>query len=139
MKNIILSSITATFLVIGLTACGGGSSSSSTKSKTDEISKRQQIMIFYHYPKDVCNSSYLKDGLKRKGATDIITSVVNRDVTCSSYGKTNGECISMDTGAYGEPTCVIGANRINNNGYISKLTDNTLILENMQEVSIEAF
>ena len=143
MKKIILNSVIGAFFAIGLTACGGGggSSSSSTKSKTDEISKREYIVITYHYPKDVCKSSYLRNELKRTGATDIVISVENGDVTCATYGKKHDyqECGTIDTGDYGEPTCVIGTNRTSSSSYYYKLTDKTLILEDIQEAIIKAF
>ena len=144
MKSVILSSFTATLLVIGLMACGGGgSSSSSTKSKTDEISKRKYVVIFYNYPEDVCESSSLKNGLKQTGGTDIITLAENRVVSCKTYGKTNDgeECMTMDYSSYSDnkSTCVIGLNRTSSDNSMSKSTNDRLFMEDVQEAVIRAF
>ena len=142
MKNIISNSIISMLFVVGLTACGGGSgNNSSHQSKTEEISKREYVWITYHYPKDVCTSSILRGELQRIGAKDIITSVVNGDVTCATYGKNNDndECGTMDTGYYNEPTCVVGVNEARSGLYKLKIYDDTQILENIKEIVIEAY
>ena len=97
MKNITLSLVTVVLLAIGLTACGsgggsGGGGSSSTKSKIKELSKRDYIMIFYHYPKDICDSK-LERNLEF-GGEDFIVFSETGDVNCETYGRTEGETCS---------------------------------------------
>lgn len=142
MKKII-SSISATLVVVGLTACGGigGSdgSSSSTNSQTKKVAERDYIMIFYHYPKDICESS-LEQNLEFRG-TDFIVFSETVDVNCETYGKSEGEtCTTLDYASFSSDakyTCVIGMNRTNS-GY-SKSIHNRLFLEDMQEAVIRTF
>lgn len=135
--------VISSFIAIGLTACGSSSSgsSSSTKSKTGEISKREYVIINYHYPKDVCKSSYLKEVLVSLDAKDIVALVENSHVTCATYGKQNdgNRCLTQDLGYRDEPTCVVGVNRATNNSHKSKMTNNILILEDIKDAVIRAF
>ena len=123
------------FIAIELTACGG--STSKKESKTEQISKREYIAIIYHYPKDVCTSSVLREELQRMGAKDIITSVGNRDVACEPYEKNNdnNECGTMDAGYYNEPTCVVEVNEVRSGLYKYDMQT----LENIKETVIKAY
>lgn len=122
-------------------ACGGDSSSSNYESKTEKISKRQYVIVNYHYPKETCNSSYLKERLKSIGATDIVMLVTREYVNCRSYGKSNNgrECLMQDLNYYGEPTCVTGMNRSTSGAFNSKMTDDVLYMENIQSNIVSEF
>jgi len=128
-------------LFIACGSGGGGSSSSSSESTTEKISKREHVLINYHYPKDICDSSYLKEELKSVGAKDIITLVVNKDVACENYGKVHDgrECYTQDLNYYNEPTCVVGLNRSIQKVYNSKMTSDILFLEDVKDIVVSIF
>ena len=145
MKSVILSSFTATLLAIGLTACGESSSgSSSTKYKTKDASEREHVIIFYHYPKDICESPTFINSLGLgESARDAIAFSENRDVNCATYGKVENEesCWTEDYSftSDAKSTCVIAMNRISSDDSMSKSTNDRLFMENIQEAVIRAF
>jgi len=146
MKKIFLkiSKLSFSIAIVSLfIACGsgGGSSSSSSESKTEKISKRQYVMISYHYPKEVCNSSVLKESLESMGFTDIVNLVTNDYVDCQSYGKSNDgrECLIQDLNYYNEPTCVGGMNHSTRKSYKSNMTNDILSIEDIKDTMISAF
>ena len=130
--------ITSLFVGCG---SGGGSSSSSSESKIEKILKREHLLINYHYPKEACSLSVLKERLESIGATDIITLTTNEYVDCESYGKVNDgeECLIQDLNYYNEPTCVVGMNFSYQKAYNPKMTNDILFLEDAKETVISAF
>jgi len=145
LKNTIKLSFSLSMIFL-FVACGGGGSSSNSsndESKTNQIAQKQYVIINYHYPKDVCNSSYLKEVLESYGATDIVTLSTTQSVTCETYGKSNDgvACAIQDLNYEDKPTCVAGMNRASTyNSYSkSKIMDNELFLEDIQNTIISVF
>jgi len=144
LKNIIKLSFGLS-IIFSFVACGGSSSSNSSnnESKTNQIAQKQYVLINYHYPKDVCNSSYLKEVLESYGAIDIVTLSTNQSVTCETYGKSNDgiECGTQDLNYENEPTCVVGMNRASNYNsyYKSKIINNELFLDDIQNTILSVF
>ncbi len=143
LKNTIKLSFSL-FTIIFFVACGDeGSSSSNDEATMNQIIQKQYVIINYHYPEDVCNSSDLKEILESYGAEDIVTLSTTQSVTCETYGKSNDgiECLTEDFNYKGEPTCIVGLNSTYNYSfyYKEKKAENRLFLEKMQNTILSAF
>ena len=144
MKNLILSSFIATLLAIGLTACGESSGSSSTKYKTKDVSEREYVILFYHYPKETCESPTFINSLGLGGSVrDTIAFSENRDVTCETYGKIeDGEsCITTDYSftSDAKSTCVIAMNRVSSDSALKPTNNDILFMEDIKETVLKGF
>lgn len=81
-----------------MSACGGGGSSDPVDT-TDPMTLKDGIVIIYHYPEEVCTSDQLIDELQATipEAENFLLRVESNDVTCATYGKTDGvDCESED-------------------------------------------
>jgi len=128
-------------LVISTLLVGCGSGGSSSESAVERISKRQHVIISYHYPEEVCNSSILTEQLQSIGFIDIITLVTSENVDCRSYGKSNDgrECLIQDLKHYDKPTCVAGMNRSTGKSYKSDMISDMLLMEKIKDTIISVF
>jgi len=116
MKKLGLTTIVLAALL--LTGCGGGGKNSSNTNQPqtikEQIKSRDIIVIFHNYPDDVCTSQRLKDTLNNNTTTNIITNIVNNNVTCKSYGR-NSETCTENSFSQGTNACVVGADLKNSN------------------------
>lgn len=100
--------------VMFMTACGGGGSSDTI----DPMTLKDGVAIIYHYPAEVCTSDLLMDELQATipEAENFLLRVESNDVTCATYGKTDGvDCESEDAAILIDPSfseydtsCVLG-------------------------------
>jgi len=113
-KRFALNAMIGTLLL--LTGCGGGGSSSSISDH--EMASKDVVIIFYHYPEDVCLDNQLIELLKSEipEATNIITRVEDNSVICRDYGKEYGtDCMTkhmvLENSAFATiaTSCVLGA------------------------------
>ena len=110
MKTITLTAITAAILISG---CGGGSSGGSTPAPIDPMTQKDYIVIYKHYPAEVCTSTILHNNLSDMGFYGIIQRVESNHISCADYGRSNNKtsCLESDTYEYQYDTaCVVGAN-----------------------------
>ena len=122
-------------------ACGSGKDNTtnySNESNRENISNREYVIINYHYPKDYCTNSNLRERLEDIDATDIVISVEYNHVTCSTYGKRNDyqECGTIDYNYDNEPTCVVAVNHSSNYNsyYKSKTTNDIVFFEDINNI-----
>ena len=93
----------ATLLFSG---CGGGSHK---ESITDQIKKRDIIVIFHAYPAEVCKSDELKQQIGQAASVaNIVTAVEDNSVDCVTYGRDYNTCTETFVGGYPN-ACVVGA------------------------------
>jgi len=108
---------TALTSLVFLSSCGGGGDSGG-----NTMHDKDAVVIFLHYPEEICKSQGLIDELKKQitDAKNIITSVEDNNVQCSDYAKVsdNIKCyvydmLSEDIIFASVPTsCVVGADTI---------------------------
>ena len=92
MKHITIILLAGTAAMF-MSACGGGGGGDSSFSG-------EGVAIIYHYPAEICESDLLLDELEAAmppEASNISTSVASNEVTCATYGKTDGyDCGTED-------------------------------------------
>ena len=132
MKQIIITLLVGVAAMV-MSACGGGGSSDPVEP-VDPMTLKGAVTIIYHYPAEVCTSDGLLNELQTTtpDAENFLLRVENNDVTCSTYGKTDGvDCVLIDTAlidptfAQYDTSCVIGAD------FVASSTSTTQFMEDI--------
>ena len=134
-KRFMLSIASSALLLVG---CGGGGNS----TPIDPMTERDAVVIFYHYPADLCNDALKEEiSVYVPEATDLLTRVEIDNVSCETYGKTNAteECTTFDFSLIDvslidvNTNCVVGANMPSPASVVSE------DISIAAEISVEAF
>ena len=120
LKRLILSAI----ILEIFTACGSGGGSSSSVTPQQQMNAKQGIIIFSHYPEDVCRSNeFYKLMQESDGFKNVLVQVETANPACSNYNKAYPNCVEVDAEQATALSCIVGFDNDSTNNLNNKISD----------------
>ena len=116
-KMIILLSILELF-----TACG--KTKETSPSPSEMMHSKQGIIIFYHYPRKICESDkFYKTMQNNKGFKEVLVQLGNNSIRCADYNKDYPACAEADAEQNSSLSCIVGFNHDSTDNTNNKVND----------------
>jgi hypothetical protein len=89
------------------------------------MSQKQGVIIFYHYPEDICLSdTFYKEMQHNDGFKNILVQIGTNTLRCSDYNKAHPNCVEVDAKKESNMSCIVGFDKDTTTNLNNKLFEN---------------